>query len=369
MLTGGKIGDIIGRRRAFVDRPVIYACGSGLTAVSQTVAQLTLGWSILEGIGAALVLPAHGGADRRQLRGQGTQGRLRRDRRRRRGRDRDRPDPRRLGDDRAHLAGRLRRRGRDRRRHPRHDPLRRRRAADGAQAAGSMSSARSCRPRVSAPIVLGVLQSTTWGLVQPKDSPIEPFGLLADPVRHRGRRRAAVGLRHVAAAPGADRAATRWCTSTCCRIAAAAGRPARPVLAEPHPHGRVLHDPAVPPAGPRAQRARDGHQDAARLDRDVRRRRRRVTPVEPLPRPDDHAGRAWRPPSSPVVAAARDDPARTSPTRRSRCRWPLLGVGHGPRRLAARPRRPVVGRRLGPRRGRRSAVHGPAARAPRSASR
>ncbi len=58
MLTGGKIGDIIGRRRAFVIGLVIYACGSGLTAVSQTVLQLTLGWSILEGIGAALVLPA-----------------------------------------------------------------------------------------------------------------------------------------------------------------------------------------------------------------------------------------------------------------------------------------------------------------------
>ena len=58
MLTGGKIGDIIGRRRAFVVGLVIYACGSALTAVSQTVAQLALGWSILEGIGAALVLPA-----------------------------------------------------------------------------------------------------------------------------------------------------------------------------------------------------------------------------------------------------------------------------------------------------------------------
>ncbi len=58
MLTGGKIGDIIGRRRAFVIGLIIYACGSGLTAVSKTVPQLTLGWSILEGIGAALVLPA-----------------------------------------------------------------------------------------------------------------------------------------------------------------------------------------------------------------------------------------------------------------------------------------------------------------------
>ena len=38
-------------------------------------------------------------------------------------------------------------------------------------------------------IVLGVLQSSTWGLVMPKDSPIEPFGLLAHAVRDRGGRR------------------------------------------------------------------------------------------------------------------------------------------------------------------------------------
>lgn len=58
MLTGGKIGDILGRRRTFVIGLVIYAVGSALTAVAPTVAVLTLGWSILEGLGAALVLPA-----------------------------------------------------------------------------------------------------------------------------------------------------------------------------------------------------------------------------------------------------------------------------------------------------------------------
>ncbi len=58
MLTGGKIGDIIGRRRAFVIGLVIYACGSAMTAASQSVFVLALGWSVLEGIGAALVLPA-----------------------------------------------------------------------------------------------------------------------------------------------------------------------------------------------------------------------------------------------------------------------------------------------------------------------
>ena len=58
MLTGGKIGDIIGRRRTFVIGLLIYAVGSAVTALAPTVAVLTLGWSVLEGLGAALVLPA-----------------------------------------------------------------------------------------------------------------------------------------------------------------------------------------------------------------------------------------------------------------------------------------------------------------------
>jgi EmrB/QacA subfamily drug resistance transporter len=58
MLTGGKLGDIWGRRRAFAIGLVIYGIGSGLTAASWSVPSLMLGWSILEGIGAALVLPA-----------------------------------------------------------------------------------------------------------------------------------------------------------------------------------------------------------------------------------------------------------------------------------------------------------------------
>lgn len=58
MLTGGKLGDLIGRRRVFAIGLVIYGVGSALTAVSWSVPVLTLGWSVLEGIGAALVLPA-----------------------------------------------------------------------------------------------------------------------------------------------------------------------------------------------------------------------------------------------------------------------------------------------------------------------
>jgi EmrB/QacA subfamily drug resistance transporter len=58
MLTGGKIGDILGRKRTFVIGLVIYAVGSATTALAPSVAILTLGWSVLEGLGAALVLPA-----------------------------------------------------------------------------------------------------------------------------------------------------------------------------------------------------------------------------------------------------------------------------------------------------------------------
>jgi MFS family permease len=58
MLTGGKLGDIWGRRRAFTIGLCIYGCGSALTAASWSVPTLALGWSFLEGVGAALVLPA-----------------------------------------------------------------------------------------------------------------------------------------------------------------------------------------------------------------------------------------------------------------------------------------------------------------------
>ncbi len=58
MLAGGKVGDIIGRRRAFAVGLAVYGTGSALTAIAPTVVVLALGWSVLEGLGAALVLPA-----------------------------------------------------------------------------------------------------------------------------------------------------------------------------------------------------------------------------------------------------------------------------------------------------------------------
>ncbi len=58
MITGGKIGQIIGRKRAFAIGCVIYGCGSFITAISPSLGVLLLGWSCLEGVGAALILPA-----------------------------------------------------------------------------------------------------------------------------------------------------------------------------------------------------------------------------------------------------------------------------------------------------------------------
>ncbi len=58
MITGGKIGQIIGRKRAFAIGCVIYGCGSFITGLSQSLPILMVGWSLLEGIGAALILPS-----------------------------------------------------------------------------------------------------------------------------------------------------------------------------------------------------------------------------------------------------------------------------------------------------------------------
>src|SRR5437660_12757212 len=58
MITGGKLGQILGRKRAFAIGCVIYGCGSFITAISQSLTVLMVGWSVLEGIGAALILLA-----------------------------------------------------------------------------------------------------------------------------------------------------------------------------------------------------------------------------------------------------------------------------------------------------------------------
>ena len=58
MITGGKIGALIGRRRAFAIGLVVYGSGSLVTALSPNLTVLIIGWSGLEGLGAALIMPA-----------------------------------------------------------------------------------------------------------------------------------------------------------------------------------------------------------------------------------------------------------------------------------------------------------------------
>jgi MFS family permease len=58
MLLGAKLGDILGRNRAFAIGMAIYGLGSLTTALSPNLAVLLFGWSGVEGFGAVLVIPA-----------------------------------------------------------------------------------------------------------------------------------------------------------------------------------------------------------------------------------------------------------------------------------------------------------------------
>jgi len=58
MITGGKLGAIIGRKRAFALGCLIYGAGSFTTSIAPNLTVLLIGWSLLEGIGAALIMPA-----------------------------------------------------------------------------------------------------------------------------------------------------------------------------------------------------------------------------------------------------------------------------------------------------------------------
>ncbi len=58
MLTGAKLGDILGRNRAFAIGLGIYGVGSLTTALSPSLPVLLIGWSGVEGCGAIFVIPA-----------------------------------------------------------------------------------------------------------------------------------------------------------------------------------------------------------------------------------------------------------------------------------------------------------------------
>ncbi|MDR6976499.1 EmrB/QacA subfamily drug resistance transporter [Streptomyces sp. 3330] len=58
MIPGGKVGALIGRKRAFMIGCCVYGCGSLTTSLAPNLPVLLVGWALLEGIGAALILPA-----------------------------------------------------------------------------------------------------------------------------------------------------------------------------------------------------------------------------------------------------------------------------------------------------------------------
>src|SRR5438477_12359589 len=58
MLVGAKLGDIWGRDRVFAIGLAVYGLGSLTTSLSPNLTVLLLSWSLVEGLGAALVIPA-----------------------------------------------------------------------------------------------------------------------------------------------------------------------------------------------------------------------------------------------------------------------------------------------------------------------
>lgn len=58
MLIGAKICAKLGLLKAFAIGSIIYGVGSLITGLSQNLGQLMLGWSLIEGLGAVLVIPA-----------------------------------------------------------------------------------------------------------------------------------------------------------------------------------------------------------------------------------------------------------------------------------------------------------------------
>ncbi|HET9021245.1 MAG TPA: MFS transporter [Ornithinibacter sp.] len=174
MILGGKLGDLWGRRRAWSVGLAVYGLGSFLTAISWSVPALVLGWSVVEGLGAALVLPAlaalvagnYRGKDRAAayavigaVAGAGVA-----------------VGPLLGGWVTSNLSWRYVFAGETVvvigilvvRRWVSEGPAARRPQLDGVGAALSALG--------MALVVWGVLQSATWGLLEPRDSPVTPFG-------------------------------------------------------------------------------------------------------------------------------------------------------------------------------------------------
>lgn len=57
MIPGSKLTDIWGRKRCFIGGLLVYAAGGLLALLSQRLPLLIAGYSLLEGVGSALMIP------------------------------------------------------------------------------------------------------------------------------------------------------------------------------------------------------------------------------------------------------------------------------------------------------------------------
>ena len=58
LIIGGRLGDVFGHRRIFVIGACLFGTGSLIAAISQSVPQLVVGEALIEGIGAAFMMPS-----------------------------------------------------------------------------------------------------------------------------------------------------------------------------------------------------------------------------------------------------------------------------------------------------------------------
>src|SRR4249919_1747912 len=58
ILIGSKVGDLIGRKRAYVLGLLAYAAGALAMALSQSLTAVIVFWAVIGGLGASLLLPA-----------------------------------------------------------------------------------------------------------------------------------------------------------------------------------------------------------------------------------------------------------------------------------------------------------------------
>ena len=57
-ITGGRLGDLFGRKKMFITGAVLFGIGSFMTSIANSVGFMILGEAVIEGIGACLMLPA-----------------------------------------------------------------------------------------------------------------------------------------------------------------------------------------------------------------------------------------------------------------------------------------------------------------------